>query len=238
MSSGSPAPPSSFSRDRLNPVAVIPAYQAQATISSLVRRIVAQKLPVIVVDDASSDQTVRRAEEAGARVLRRPVNGGKGKVLREGFEAALAAGYDWVLTLDADGQHLPSEIPRFLEAAARGSADLILGNRMENPKEMPRDRWLTNWLMSRILSWIAGQRFPDTQCGFRAVHRRILEKVELRFDRFEIESELLIQSAKAGARIISIPVSSVYRRSLSFIRPVRDTFRFFYFLFWLWKTRR
>ncbi|MBI3614910.1 MAG: glycosyltransferase family 2 protein [Candidatus Omnitrophica bacterium] len=229
---------SESNRRSLNAVVLIPAYQAQAMIGSLVGQAAAQGLPVIVVDDASSDQTSQRAEESGARVIRRQVNGGKGRALREGLEHALKAGYDWILTMDADGQHLPSEIPRFLEAAAQGSADLILGNRMENPKGMPLDRRLTNWLMSRILSSVAGQRFPDTQCGFRLIGRRVLEQVDLDRDRFEIESELLVKSAWAGARIVSIPVSSVYDRNTSFIRPGRDTLRFFRFLFGLWKSRR
>jgi len=233
MNSGNPAPPLSSEA-----VVLIPAYQAQATIRPLVRDILAQGLPVIVVDDASSDETFREAQASGARVIRRPFNGGKGLALREGLDAALEGGYRWILTMDADGQHLPSEIPHFLRAGAQGNADLIVGNRMQNPKGMPLDRQLTNRAMSWILSAIAGQRIPDSQCGFRLISRRLIEQLDLSCDRFEIESELLVKSAWAGCRIVSIPVSSVYRRTSSFIRPVRDTFRFFRFLFMLRKGRR
>ena len=211
-------------------VVVIPAYQAKQTIGPLVTEVKRMGLPVIVVDDASNDGTAKAAETAGASVIRRGMNGGKGAALRDGIPAALQMGCGWVLTLDADGQHLVSEIPLFLEESRRGGADLLIGNRMGRPRGMPLDRWVTNRFMSWILSRIAGQKVPDTQCGFRMIRREVLEKVRLTSDRFEVESELVIRAARAGFRIASVPVSSVYRRQSSFIRPLRDTVRFFRFL--------
>lgn len=211
-------------------VAVIPAYQAKQTIGPLVVDLKRLGLPVIVVDDASNDGTAKAAEAAGASVICRRMNGGKGAALRDGIPAALQMGCDWVLTLDADGQHLVSEIPLFLREAQRGGADLLIGNRMGRPRGMPLDRWLTNLIMSRIISKAAGQKIPDTQCGFRVVHRRVMEKVRLTCDRFEVETELVIRAAWAGFRIASVPVTSVYRRQISFIRPLRDTLRFLRFL--------
>ena len=214
----------------MNTVVIIPAYQARETVGPLVTEIRALDLPVIVVDDASTDGTAAAAEAAGAAVIRRSLNGGKGAALREGIAKALQDGCNWVLTLDADGQHLPSEIPRFLREAQEKGADLLIGNRMEQPRGMPIDRWLTNFCMSRLISRIAGQTLPDTQCGFRLVRRRLLERVRLVSNRFEIESELVIRAARSGFRIASVPVSSIYRRQISFIRPLRDTVRFFCFL--------
>ncbi len=231
-------------------VVVIPAYQAHGTIGSLVAEVKHMGLSAIVVDDASNDGTAKEAEAAGAMVIRRPANGGKGAALRDGIPAALQLGCDWLLTMDADGQHLVSEIPLFLEESRRGGADLLIGNRMgprrtrdaalprqrgwyrlgRRPRGMPLDRWVTNRFMSWILSRIAGQKVPDTQCGFRMIRRKVLEKVRLTSDRFEVESELVIRAARAGFRIDSVPVSSVYRRHSSFIRPLRDTVRFFCFL--------
>ncbi len=211
-------------------VVLIPAYQAQESIAPLVKGVVALGFPVIVVDDASTDGTGSVAESAGAMVIRRPVNGGKGAALREGFAAALEKGYRWVITMDADGQHLPAEIPRFLEGARRGEADLVVGNRMEDPAGMPWERRLTNVLMSWLLSRIAGQQVPDTQCGFRVLSQRLLERVRLTCDHFEIDSELVVKAARAGFRIRSIPISSVYRRQISFVRPLKDTIRFLRFL--------
>ena len=210
---------------------MIPAYQAEGSIGPLVRAIVAQNLPVIVVDDASSDQTSAKARRAGARVITRRVNGGKGTALRQGCAAALADRFRWVLIMDADGQHLPSEIPLLLKAAACGEVDLILGNRMSHPKGMPWERRLTNRLMSSILSALAHQRITDTQCGFRLVSSSVLEGIKLTSERFEIDSELVVKAARAGFRICSVPVSSIYQRNVSFIRPFQDTGRFIRFLF-------
>lgn len=213
---------------------MIPAYQAEKTIRALVAGLVGQGLPVVVVDDGSSDRTAALAEAAGARVIRRAANGGKGAALRDGFSAARQGGYAWVLTLDADGQHLPVEAPRFFKARDDG-AELVLGNRMNDPRGMPLDRRLANRWMSWIISRMVGQQIPDTQCGFRLIARRLLDSMELTSRRFEIDSELVLRAGWAGVPLRSVPVSSVYRRELSFIRPLRDTFRFFLFL---WRMRR
>ena len=205
---------------------LIPAYQAGKTIGSLVREVLALGFPVVVVDDASTDGTVEAAQKSGAQVIRRSENGGKGAALREGIPLVCKSGVDWVVTMDADGQHLVKEIPRFLQEAGKGASDIVIGNRMENPRGMPLDRRLTNRLMSWLISRVTGQWVPDTQCGFRLISRRVLESVTLTSKRFEIESELVLRSAKAGFRIGSIPISSVYQRNVSFIRPLRDTFRF------------
>jgi len=219
----------------MNVVVVIPAYQARQTIRPLVKEIRVLGFSVIVVDDASTDGTAEEAEAAGASILRRSLNGGKGAALRDGISAALQRGCDWVLALDADGQHLASEIPLLLKEAERSGADLLVGNRMERPRGMPLDRRLTNRFMSFLISRLAGQRVPDTQCGFRMIRRRVLETVRLTCDRFEVESEMIVRSAWAGFRIVSVPVSSVYRRQISFIRPIRDTVRFLRFL---WQLKR
>lgn len=217
---------------------VIPAYRAEPTLRALVQAIRRLGLPVIVVDDASSDRTFWEAQEAGAVVLRRAANGGKGAALRDGLAEARRRGYEWMVTMDADGQHLPSDIPRFLDAGKKEDADLIVGNRMRDPRGMPLHRLVTNWLMSWLISRIAGQRIPDTQCGFRRVSRHFLERVPLASERFEIDSEMIIRAGWAGFRIVSVPVTCVYRRGASFIHPVGDTLRFLRFLKQLLAERR
>ena len=209
---------------------VIPAYQAESTIGLLVEAVRRQGLEVIVVDDASPDATAEKAGKAGASVIVRSSNGGKGVALRQGLEQACRGRFHWFLTMDADGQHLAREIPLFLREAASGHADIIIGNRMRNPRGMPFLRFATNRFMSWLLSRITHQNVPDTQCGFRIVSRAVLEKVELSADRFEIDSEFVVKAAWAGFRIVFISVSSVYRREPSFIRPFRDTVRFFRFI--------
>jgi len=214
---------------------VIPAYQARQTIRPVVEQVRALGLPVTVVDDASTDGTAEEAQAAGASVIRRGVNGGKGAALREGISVVLQSRCEWILMIDADGQHLAAEIPLFLKEAEQSGADLLIGNRMERPSGMPLDRRLTNRFMSWLISRLAGQRIPDTQCGFRMVRRRVLETLQLVSNRFEVESEMIVLGAWAGFRITSVPVSSIYRRQSSFIRPIRDTIRF---IFFLWQLKR
>jgi len=216
-------------------VVVIPAYQAVRTIGPLVAEIRALGLPVTVVDDASTDGTAEEAQAAGASVIRREVNGGKGAALREGVSVVLQSQCEWILMIDADGQHLAAEIPLFLKEAQQSGADLLVGNRMERPSGMPLDRRLTNRFMSWLISRLAGQRIPDTQCGFRMIRRRVMETLQLVSNRFEVESEMIVLGAWAGFQITSVPVSSIYRRQSSFIRPIRDTLRF---LFFLWRLQK
>ncbi|HTL69865.1 MAG TPA: hypothetical protein VL404_01095, partial [Candidatus Eisenbacteria bacterium] len=115
------------------------------------------------------------------------------------------------------------------EALSRGGA-LILGNRMSRPEGMPLVRRLTNRFMSSILSALAGQRVPDSQCGYRALSRELVSRLRLRTDRFEIESEMLLEASRMGFRVSSVPVRCVYADEKSQVNPFRDTLRFLRFL--------
>jgi len=131
-------------------------------------------LPVIVVDDGSADDTAEQARRAGANVIEQRPNKGKGAALRLGFERALADGVDAVLTLDADGQHDPAEIPKFLAAyEVEPRPDLVIGRR--NFGTMPPTRRLANELGGRAFSWAVGQPIPDNQSGYRLIGRRVME---------------------------------------------------------------
>ncbi len=210
-------------------IVLIPAYQAESTIGALVRSLRDLQIPVIVVDDASTDRTVQRATESGACVIRRPVNGGKGAALKTGIAEVLKdRSTQWVLMMDADRQHLPEEIPLFFqERLQRTEADLFIGNRMDYPEGMPLDRRWTNRFMSWLLSRCSGQTIPDSQCGFRLASRRLLERVTLRSNHFEIESELILRAARAGFRIVPVRIRCVYSSErVSFILPFLDTLRF------------
>lgn len=208
---------------------LIPAYNEGGSIGSLVRTIRGRNLDVVVVDDGSSDQTARRAEESGAVVVRHPRNLGKGAALLAGFSHCLAKGYEAVITVDGDGQHNPDDIGQFT-CRAGGDFDIVVGDRLHSPHAMPLMRLLTNRCMSWIISGVAGQRIPDTQCGFRLIKRAVLEAIELSTSKYEIESELLIKAARKGFRIVSVPVKSIYRDEKSYINPVVDTVRFIRYL--------
>jgi glycosyltransferase involved in cell wall biosynthesis len=213
--------------DRITVAAVIPAYLEEKHVGDVVRRTLLQLANVVVVDDGSSDRTAEEAKNAGADVIVHEQNRGKGESIKSGFRYWLDHGATYVIILDADGQHLPDEIPRFLTAAASGIGELLIGTRMNDVREMPLVRRLVNRYMSRKISRACGQDIPDTQCGFRMVHRSIIPNLLGGTERFDYETEMLIQASRAGCRIASVPISTVYSDEVSSIHPVRDTLRFF-----------
>lgn len=206
---------------------VIPCLNEGNAIGALVKEVRLQLPRVYVVDDGSSDETGKQAALAGALVLRHETPRGKGTGLNTGFTKALSDGYSWALIMDGDGQHSPSDIPRFLRAAENTQAALVVGNRMANPTGMPLVRRFVNWWMSRKLSKIAGVKMPDTQCGFRLLQLKAWAAVTLNASHFEVESEMLVAFARAGYRMQFVPVQTIYRDEESKINPLQDTFRWF-----------
>ena len=209
---------------------LIPARNESAAIGGLVASLVGQGVDVLVIDDGSTDQTAQAARAAGARVLSRNNRHGKGAALRDGFAWAISREYEAVVTMDADGQHAPADARRLVEAAASSDAGMIIGNRMRQPKRMPLVRRWTNGCMSAILSLLARQRVPDSQCGLRLIRCSLLRDCRLQSDHFEIESELVLEAARVGARIGSLSIQSIYRLERSQINPCTDTYRFLRFL--------
>jgi glycosyltransferase involved in cell wall biosynthesis len=208
--------------------ALIPAYNEEKHIGEVVRRTHQKLDDVLVVDDGSGDKTADRAREAGAEVVVHPENRGKGETIKTGLRHWLDRHFDFVIILDADGQHRPEEIDRFVAAAL--SADepkLILGNRMKDLSSMPFVRRAVNRYMSRKISRVCGQKIPDTQCGFRMLHRQLIPDLLGGAARFDYETEMLIIASRKGFRINSVPITTVYSDEKSSIHPVRDTVRFF-----------
>ncbi|MDQ2823825.1 MAG: glycosyltransferase family 2 protein [Verrucomicrobiota bacterium] len=215
------------SQDRQLIAAVIPAYQEQKHIGDVVRRTRQRLDHVLVVDDGSRDKTTEHAREAGAEVIIHPQNRGKGEAIKTGLRHWFDRQFTWVFILDADGQHRPEEIENFVSAALVDGASLLLGNRMKNTKSMPLLRRIINRYMSNRISRVCGQNIPDTQCGFRMLHRHLIPELLGGTDRFDYETEMLIVASRKGFRIESVPISTVYSDEVSSIHPVRDTLRFF-----------
>ncbi|MFH0911507.1 MAG: glycosyltransferase family 2 protein [Planctomycetota bacterium] len=222
--------------DPLKIAAVIPAYNEASRIEPVIRGAARHVHAVLVVDDASTDGTAGVSRAAGAAILAHARNRGKGRSLRDGLDWGLAQGYDALLALDGDGQHLPEEIPHLLEAL-RSGADLVVGNRMTALETMPWVRRQTNRFMSRLVSKLAGTPVPDTQCGFRLMTSAFWRAVgpTLRTVGFDFESEILINGGRMGFRIASARVSTVYGEEASHIRPLRDTVRFFRMVLRKWR---
>jgi glycosyltransferase involved in cell wall biosynthesis len=221
---------------RSQTAAVIPAYQDEKHIGDIVRRTRAQLDHVLVVDDGSSDQTAQRAREAGAEVIVHNQNLGKGEAIKTGLRYWLDRKIEWVILLDSDGQHLPEEIDRFLMAAASATkSTFFIGTRMTNLTGMPFIRRVVNREMSSRISRVCGQEIPDTQCGFRMLHRQLIPELLGGGGRFDYETEVLIIASRKGYRIESVPITTVYSDQVSKIRPLRDAIRF---LKLMWRYRK
>jgi len=214
--------------DKAKIAAVIPAYNEEKHIGDVVRRTRQQLDDVLVVDDGSQDRTADNARAAGAEVIVHAINRGKGETIKTGLRHFLERQFDFVIILDADGQHPPEEIDRFITAAL--SADepkLIVGTRMNDLSSMPFVRRVVNRWMSQRISAVCGQEIPDTQCGFRMLHRQLIPELLGGAARFDYETEMLIIASRKGFKIASVPISTVYSDEVSSIHPVRDTIRFF-----------
>jgi glycosyltransferase involved in cell wall biosynthesis len=226
----------SLAEIRSQTAAVIPAYQDERHIGDIVRRTREQLDHVLVVDDGSSDQTGQRARDGGADVIVHNQNRGKGDAIKTGLEHYMDREAAWVILLDSDGQHLPEEIDRFLAAAASAMRPtFFLGNRMNNLTGMPFIRRVVNRYMSSQISRLCGQDIPDTQCGFRMLHRDLIPELLGGGDRFDYDTEVLIIASREGYRIESVQITTVYSDQVSKIRPLRDAIRFLK-LMWRYRT--
>jgi glycosyltransferase involved in cell wall biosynthesis len=213
---------------RLETAAVIPAYREEKHISDIVRRTREELDHVLVVDDGSEDKTATRAREAGAEVIVHSQNRGKGEAIKTGLRYWLDRQFVHVIILDADGQHLPEEIDRFIAAAGSATErSFFLGNRMNNLTGMPFIRRVVNRYMSSRISRVCGQKIPDTQCGFRMLDRQLIPELLGGGDRFDYETEMLIIAGRKGYPIQSVPITTVYSDEVSKIHPARDALRFF-----------
>jgi hypothetical protein len=203
----------------------IPAYEAALSVGSVIARTLPIVRRVLVVDDGSRDGTAAVAREAGAEVHVLPFNRGKGAALRAAFEILFSSGVTSVVTMDADGQHLPEEIPRLLGAAE--GADLVLGTRDHLFAQMSTLRRYSNVVSSRAISWAAGQLISDVQTGFRLYTRELIARTGFPESRFDAESAVVIRAVRLGLRVKTIPVrlGRPDGRSSSHYRPLVDSVR-------------
>ena len=215
-------------------VALVPAYNEAGRVGDVVRRTLPQVARVIVVDDGSDDGTGDEARTAGAEVIVHPDNRGKGAALMTGFARCGALGCEWIVLLDGDGQHDSADIPKLLAARTSG-ARLIVGNRMGHVDGMPWGRQIGNRVSSWLVSHLIGQHVADSQCGFRLLHRSLLDTLRLSAQHYECDTEMLILVTMVGHRIANVPVTTIYGGETSHIRPWKDLGRFFRIL---WRYRQ
>jgi glycosyltransferase involved in cell wall biosynthesis len=209
---------------------LIPAYNEAATVAEIVERALRYTQTVLVVDDGSEDGTVAQLLGLPVTLIRNDSNLGKAASLARGFAAALEQSMDAVITLDADGQHRPEDIPRLIEAAARYPGDIIIATRLRGRERMPRSRRFGNWQADFWIAWAAGYPIRDTQCGYRLYPATLLKRLAVRAgrrDSFVFESEVLIEAARIGCYARAVPIDTIYGVSprQSHYRGASDTMR-------------
>lgn len=193
-----------------NVVAIIPAYNEEKALADVIGKTFEHVDEVIVVDDGSSDKTSEVAIEAGARVIKHSVNLGKGEALKSGFKAV---GDDSIIiTIDGDGQHNPSEIPDLVRPIIEDGADLVNGSRyMNGPEEnTPAYRRVGQKVLDIATNISAGTKVTDSQSGFRAFSPKSKNVFRFKDTGFGIESEMLVDAAEAGLKIVEVPITVRY----------------------------
>ena len=206
---------------------VIPAFNESSTIRGIVSRALREVDWIVVVDDGSSDGTSAALEGLRVTELRNPINLGKAASLRRGIVHALDNGASAVVTLDADGQHEPEDIPRFVAAHLHNPRSIIVGARPRVRQSAPRARYLANRFADFWIGWAAGYRMSDSQSGFRLYPATLLCAIDIRNDKsqaFVFESAVLINAARVGVESVAIGISALYPAGTraSHFRPVTD----------------
>jgi glycosyltransferase involved in cell wall biosynthesis len=223
------APGGSLAPGRFGTIAVvIPAFNEANTIRDIASGALACTPNVVVVDDGSTDGTADALDGLPVTLLRHPENRGKAAALMRGLGAAMDHDVEGVVTLDGDGQHLPSDIRRLVRAARLHPEHLVIGSRLHDGAKFPPARLAANRIANFWISWAAGQRISDTQSGFRfypAALLRAVDWADLNGDGFVFESEILIHAAECGYSSTSVDIPALYDREYfrpSHFRPLRD----------------
>ncbi len=204
------------------PVALVPAYRCEGFVGNVVSGLLRHLPNVLVVDDGSGDGTSGEARTAGAEVLARERNGGKGSAVRDGLARLLPGPFTHVAFVDGDGQHSPDDLPALLSAARRG-ADFVIGSRLLDRSGMPGKNYWANAIGDRVLSRMTGLAVEDGQSGLRVISVPLLRRLRLTARRYAIENEILVKAAPLVRRLAVVPVRSIYGEERRHYRPFRDT---------------
>ncbi|MDW7726236.1 MAG: glycosyltransferase family 2 protein [Candidatus Methanoperedens sp.] len=192
--------------------AILPAFNEEVSIGSVVLHTRQHADDVIVIDDGSTDRTSEVAQLAGARVIRHQSNMGKGFALKTGFEYVRQNGAEVVVTMDSDGQHDPEEITKLVAPILKGEADMVNGSRYlnGNGKNTPFYRRVGQNILDLVTNINSGITITDTQSGFRAFSRHTLPAFNFKSNGLEIESEMLMDAANAGFKVKEVEIGVRY----------------------------
>lgn len=212
----------------MNTAVLIPAYHAAGSLPELLERTLRlqPKENVIVVNDGSTDRTAETAHRFGVTLLEHAQNRGKGAALQTGFDHVLKNGFDAAVTMDADLQHRPEDIPRFIAFYEVTGYDVIIGSRLHNIAGMPFHRYLSNTITTGLVRARTGAEITDSQSGFRFIARKVLQHVRLTSPGFEAETEFLVKAAARHASFGSIPIDTIYAGEKSNMTHLHTTVNF------------
>jgi glycosyltransferase involved in cell wall biosynthesis len=215
---------------------LIPAYNAARLIEPVIRAAREQLDHVVVIDDGSHDGTADVARSAGATVVSHEVNRGKGAALKTGFKWACDQALEGIITLDADGQHLPREIPKFIDCYEKTNGDLIIGGRAHLFGQMLPRRRKANRFSAWTIAAASRTNITDSQSGYRLYSTRLLRSVRLKSNGFAMESEIIVRAGRGGFKVITTPIDLgfVDGQSTSHYQPVKDTLRIAAFVALTW----
>ncbi|HEX7817246.1 glycosyltransferase family 2 protein [Dyella sp.] len=207
---------------------IIPCLNEEVAIGRVLQSVIGLRVPVIVVDDGSDDGTLDIVRRFPVTLLRHETRRGKGEALRTGFREALRQNFDAVITMDGDGQHLASDIPRIVQAAKRYPGHIVIGARMLDRHQQPKGRRFANAFADWGISWACAQPVADTQSGQRWYPREVLDLADLPAQNFVFEAAVLIAASRERhVGVVSVPIASRYEGEfrLSHFSPVRDVMR-------------
>ncbi len=205
-----------------NTAVIIPVYNSEKFIKKLIEELLSVIKNIIVVDDGSTDKSFEIYSKYPVKYFRYKKNRGKGEALKKGFEIAIREGFLYAITLDSDYQHLPQDVPKFIKRQIATGANLIYGKRNFSPFVMPPARIMSNFLTSLIVSLKIKNRIYDSQCGFRLYDLSFIKRMQIKTDKYQTETELLIKFAKLSAKFDFVPIKTIYDKEKSYISHVRD----------------
>ena len=196
-------------------VIVVPAFNESAAISKVLTGIPKKlkgisQLSTLVVDDGSGDNTSQKAKKAGVFVVRHVINRGLGAAIKTGLDWAKSQGADIAVTFDSDGQHEPSDIPRLIQPILNKDADLVIGSRFKKKQSIPADRLILNWFANLTTLVMFGVHSTDSQSGLRAFSKKAMAQIDLKADRMDFSSEILIEAKRHNLKIEEIPIKAIY----------------------------
>jgi len=210
-------------------VCIIPAFNEEQTISQVVSEAIKHSDQVLVVDDGSQDRTAELSRKAGASVISHMLRLGTGGALSTGFRAALEGGFQALVTIDGDGQHDPNEMPTVLNPILKDEADVVIGSRrLKKSGSTPLLKWIGNRVLSIATSFASGTRITDSQSGFRAYRREVLEYAIHEAWDYRWASEILLLAAKANFRIKEVPITQIYLHKRHRGTDIKDGFKILY----------